>query len=98
MRGGKPPMSTKVLLSFISTALLLLAAQHASAMCGDVTGDNRITSSDALSVLREAVGDDHPMMCDMCPGGTTTTLPGATTTTLAGATTTTVPGSGTFTL
>ena len=91
-------MSTKVLLSFISTALLVLAAQHASAMCGDVTGDNRITSSDALSVLREAVGDDHPMMCDMCPGGTTTTLPGATTTTLAGATTTTVPGSGTYTL
>ena len=93
-------MNSKVLLSSISAAIIVLAAQHASAMCGDVTGDGHVSSSDALSVLREAVGDHHSMMCDMCPGGTTTTTVGggATTTTVAGATTTTLPGSGFYTL
>ena len=95
---------TKTLLSFISftaVAVVTLTAQRSPAMCGDVTGDGKISSSDALSVLREAVGDHHAMMCDMCgPNDTTTTTigGGATTTTLAGGTTTTVPGSGLYTL
>lgn len=67
-------------------------------MCGDVAGDGKVTASDALSVLREAVGDHHGMMCDICLGVTTTTLAGATTTTVVGSTTTTIQGSGTFTL
>ena len=93
-------ISHKTLFALITFTVLTFVAQHSAAMCGDVTGDGRVSSSDALSVLREAVGDQHTMMCDMCPGGTTTTTlgGGATTTTLAGATTTTVLGSGVFTL
>jgi len=85
-------MSKRVLSLVLSAILISLGAQQALAMCGDVTGDGMVTSSDALSVLREAVGEHHTMMCDMCPGGTTTTTLGN------GATTTTLPGSGTFTL
>ena len=85
-------ISTKTLFLFIAVSVLTLTAQRSIAMCGDVTGDGRVSSSDALSVLREAVGDDHTMMCDVCPNGTTTTTLGG------GATTTTLPGSGTFTL
>lgn len=43
--------------------LLALTASSALALCGDVTGDTKVTSSDALRVLRKAVGQDVDMSC-----------------------------------
>ena len=43
--------------------LLAVTATSASAICGDVTGDTKVTSSDALKVLRKAVGQDVAMAC-----------------------------------
>ena len=98
-------MKSKALSSFLLVTVILLIAHEATAVCGDVTGDGAISASDALSVLRAAVGDHQPMMCEPCSGTTTTTTastttsPGASTTTLGGATTTTtIAGSGPFTL
>ena len=82
--------TTKLLSLSIAAAIVCLSASRASAMCGDVTGDGRISSSDALSVLREAVGDHHAMMCMPCGETTSTTVD-------TGATSTTV-GDGLFTL
>ena len=47
---------TKPLLLITSLILALFAPQHALALCGDVTGDGARSASDALAVLRSAVG------------------------------------------
>lgn len=66
------------LASSIVSAAIVLGANCAFAVCGDVTGDGRVSSTDALAVLHEAVGGhDGGMMCDPCNGhGTTTTTLG----------------------
>ena len=68
-------MKTTNLLAFsIIVAAIVLGAHQASAMCGDVTGDGRVSTTDALSVLNEAIGQHHDgMMCDPCDGTNTTT-------------------------
>jgi len=91
-------MISKSLLSFLLAGVVLLTAHQAAAICGDVTGDGMISSSDALSVLRAAVGNRHPMMCEPCSATTTTSLGTSTTTLGGGTTTTTITGSSLFTL
>lgn len=44
-------------------ALALLVPRHASAVCGDVTGDGQKKASDALAVLKSAVGQDIALVC-----------------------------------
>lgn len=48
-------------------ALALVAATYApaTALCGDVTGDSKVTTADALGVLRKAVGQDTPLTCEV---------------------------------
>ncbi|MFT5042659.1 MAG: hypothetical protein ACI8TX_003652, partial [Hyphomicrobiaceae bacterium] len=40
---------------------------HAAAVCGDVTGDDEVLASDALAVLREAVGIEADLECTAEP-------------------------------
>src|SRR5689334_7903256 len=49
---------------------LLLFAGSAHAVCGDVSGDGEVTSSDALAVLKKAVGQNQPLTCDCTTPGT----------------------------
>ncbi|HYC55370.1 MAG TPA: hypothetical protein VEL28_10610 [Candidatus Binatia bacterium] len=42
---------------------VLLAPSNALAVCGDVTGDDQVTGTDALTVLKEAVGQNPDMTC-----------------------------------
>ncbi|HYB99353.1 MAG TPA: hypothetical protein VEC57_09525 [Candidatus Limnocylindrales bacterium] len=39
------------------------AASPAHARCGDVTGDDQVTTSDALAVLKESVGQNPDLTC-----------------------------------
>jgi len=94
-------MKRTMLSMVLLTGLVVLTAEKALAKCGDVTGDDMISASDALSVLRAAVGDHrHPMMCEPCGSYTTTTTRSeASTTTVGGAETTTTLATGSsFTL
>lgn len=51
-------------LSCISVSLLaLLLATDALALCGDVSGDGEKSATDALMVLRSAVGDPVELTC-----------------------------------
>jgi hypothetical protein len=55
---------------FLLAATLILAligTRHAHALCGDVTGDNQRSASDALAVLRSAVGQSVDLVCDEGP-------------------------------
>ena len=54
---------------FVSTtfALAMSMAASAQAVCGDVTGDQEKTTSDALAVLRSAVGQQVALVCDEGP-------------------------------
>lgn len=47
-------------------AFLLAPASPAAAVCGDVSGDDEVTTSDALRVLRKSVGQSVPLTCDQC--------------------------------
>jgi hypothetical protein len=47
---------------------VLLSAGSAYAVCGDVTGEGEISSSDALAVLRKAVGQSQNLTCDCGTG------------------------------
>lgn len=60
-------MRTLSLPSFAAIALVLLTAPPAFALCGDVTGDTKVTSADALRVLRRSVGHDVTMTCEKDP-------------------------------
>ena len=59
--------------TFTMTLVLLLAtstfalANPDKIICGDVDGDEVVTATDALTVLRKAVGLDDPMYC-WCDG------------------------------
>lgn len=58
---------TKSLIAASALALSLFAAGNASAICGDVTGDGKKNTSDALAVLRSAVGQPVDLMCESGP-------------------------------
>jgi len=76
--------ASKWIVSFTVGAMIgLLTTDSAFAVCGDVTGDGHVSSTDALSVLAAAIGGHPDMMCEPC-GGTTTTLGTSTTTTTFG--------------
>lgn len=50
--------------SFLSACLLaLLCTTDALALCGDVNGDGKKSATDALAVLRSAVGDPVELTC-----------------------------------
>jgi uncharacterized protein YkwD len=57
------------ILSAILALLLVLAAQPAASteICGDHDGNGSVATSDALRLLKNAVGQDVPLECpDMC--------------------------------
>lgn len=56
-------MKAAITRSLAIAALVLVTAGQAAAVCGDVTGDTKVTSSDALRVLRKSVGQDVAMTC-----------------------------------
>jgi hypothetical protein len=45
----------------------VLFSGNAHAVCGDVTGEGDVSTSDALAVLRAAVGQPQPLTCDCGP-------------------------------
>jgi hypothetical protein len=59
------------LAASLLAGVLLLAlpgvAGAVPAVCGDVNGSNTVTSSDALSVLKKAVGQPVMLSCPACP-------------------------------
>jgi hypothetical protein len=59
-------MSNKSFL-FSACMFFLLTATQAHALCGDVTGDNKKTTADALAVLRSAVGQPVNLQCEAGP-------------------------------
>jgi hypothetical protein len=64
---------TKTLLAASLLSIVLNAASAgAQPICGDVNDSGGVTSSDALAVLREAVGQPVDLVCDacgsLCPG------------------------------
>lgn len=60
--------SARPLAAALATVALALAAPSARAqVCGDVSGDDQITASDAQRVLKAAVGQDVELVCnDQC--------------------------------
>ena len=48
---------------------LVLFAADSHAVCGDVTGEGEISTSDALAVLRKSVGQQQNLTCDCGTGG-----------------------------
>lgn len=56
--------SVSVFLASAGLAAALLAAAPAAAQCGDVNGSGSVTTSDALGVLRVAVGQPVELVCD----------------------------------
>jgi hypothetical protein len=59
-------MFNRAFLFSISMVCLLTASQ-AHAVCGDVNGDGNKTTSDALAVLRSAVGQPVNLQCESGP-------------------------------
>jgi hypothetical protein len=57
----------KTFLLSASLAIVLASAQGAVAVCGDVNGDEKKTTTDALAVLRSAVGQNVNLVCDDGP-------------------------------
>ncbi len=58
--------------------------------CGDVDGNGAVRATDALMVLRKAVGLPVQLVCPSCQGSTTT-IPAASTSTSSSTSTTTAP-------
>jgi hypothetical protein len=53
--------------AFLTLAAFVLSTPvEARAVCGDVNASSTVTSSDALAVLREAVGQNVDLTCDLC--------------------------------
>jgi hypothetical protein len=64
---GRLPMRSILLTSFrllASAGLVAAFAAPAAAQCGDVNGSGSVTTSDALGVLRVAVGQAVELVCD----------------------------------
>ncbi len=92
-----------LLLSTVLAACLgssLLFSPASAQLCGDVNCSGSVTSTDALAVLRKAVGLSSPLLCaDDCSSTTTSTTTTTTTTSAATTTTlTTLPATTTTTL
>jgi hypothetical protein len=56
----------KAIVPVVLGAMLL--AGNAHAVCGDVTGEGQVSSSDALAVLRASVGHQQNLTCDCSDG------------------------------
>jgi hypothetical protein len=90
---------------YATTALLVLLAGSPgysdTQICGDFDGSGLAAASDALLVLKAAVGQNVTLQCPVCPGSTTTTTGFTTTTSVTttsiGATTSTAGGETTTT-
>ncbi len=77
-------------LTILAGAIMIsLAAPAQAQQCGDVDYNGDVTASDALVVLKYAVGQPVAMYCCACV--TTTSTSTSTTTTTTSTTTTTVP-------
>ena len=64
-------------LSIIALALFLAtSAPTAAQVCGDVGGDGKVTTADALAVLKKAVGVDVGLTCKRYQPATVTPIPG----------------------
>lgn len=63
----KTSTTTAAALAAFCLAGLLLAPAAGAQVCGDVTNDNKVTVSDAQSVLRFSVGQEVDLICqDQC--------------------------------
>jgi hypothetical protein len=65
LSGGAQPLAAKQSIAaalLLATALFLHAAP-AAATCGDVTGDDNVTVTDAFAVLKSAVGQPVDLVC-----------------------------------
>lgn len=60
-------MRTSLLRPFAAVLLLAATSTSALAVCGDVTGDTKVTSADALRVLRRSVGQNVTLTCEPEP-------------------------------
>lgn len=60
---GIPPMKFRVPAASAALMLLVAAAPCAAKPCGDVNDNNKLTSADALAVLRSAVGQPVKLIC-----------------------------------
>ena len=59
----------RILGLILSLIIGLSSSRDAQAVCGDVTGDGQRTASDALAVLRVAVGQPTDLVCTGGPSG-----------------------------
>jgi hypothetical protein len=57
----------KTVIATAGLLLALLPAARSFALCGDVTGDQKRLASDALAVLRSAVGQNVDLICETGP-------------------------------
>jgi len=78
---SRPRSLRRFVVTLASVAVVAASVPARAQVCGDVDGNDLVTASDALRVLRQAVGLPADLICT-CPS---TTLPGGTTTTLPGA-------------
>lgn len=62
MRKGRRFPAVQAVVAFAVFAFLA-GARPVLAVCGDVTGDEKVTTNDALQTLRTAVGQEVPMTC-----------------------------------
>jgi hypothetical protein len=53
----------KTFATLLFVAMLLVRSREASALCGDLNGDNKKTTADALALLKSAVGQNVNLMC-----------------------------------
>lgn len=79
--GMRWPAGGGVLLVF-GVALLFSSLSHGGAQapvqCGDLDASGEIAATDALLLLKKAVGLDVVIACPECPGNTTTTTTSST--------------------
>lgn len=62
-------MKTLFVKMLLGAILLEAGPAFAAPVCGDVTDDENVTTTDALAVLRKAVGQDVPLVCALCGDG-----------------------------
>ena len=55
--------TAKALVALCLVGLLAVPASYAEQVCGDVNGDDKVTTSDAQATLKAAVGQDVALTC-----------------------------------
>jgi hypothetical protein len=58
-----PPLPRRPIAALAALVLCCGIGGKAFAVCGDVTGDDQVRASDALAVLKQAVGQDAGLQC-----------------------------------